>query len=316
MIVRRYSSDDIQEWNACLKVSRNGLFMFNRYYMDYHRDRFEDHSLMFYDEDSLIGIMPCSMHDGTLKSHGGLTYGGIISGTDMRQALMIKCMEALKKYCIDSRINEIIYKAVPAIYHIQPAEDDVFALRFCGGELEKVEASTVINLANPIPMSKLRKRQIRKAKKEFVEIAVENNKDAYLEFMELQTQVLLEHHGISAVHTGEEMFLLHSRFPNHIHLYTARMNGELIAGSIVFEYEDAIHTQYLCANKQAREIGALDATIEKIKENYGTSKRWLDFGISTENNGYFLNEGLINQKEGFGGRTATYYTWSLKITNT
>ena len=43
------------------------------------------------------------------------------------------------------------------------------------------------------------------------------------------------------------------------------------------------------------------------------NKRFLDFGISTEDDGHYLNTSLIFQKEGFGGRGVCYdkYEWNL-----
>ena len=41
--------------------------------------------------------------------------------------------------------------------------------------------------------------------------------------------------------------------------------------------------------------------------------KYIDFGKSTEGNGSILNEGLISQKEGFGGRTFVYQTWSINV---
>ena len=44
----RYTAEKADEWNAFVAESKNGTFLFNRGYMDYHADRFVDHSLMFY----------------------------------------------------------------------------------------------------------------------------------------------------------------------------------------------------------------------------------------------------------------------------
>ena len=44
---------------------------------------------------------------------------------------------------------------------------------------------------------------------------------------------------------------------------------------------------------------------------YKSSHKYLDFGISSEDDGKMLNFGLISQKEGFGGRTVIYQTWEL-----
>ena len=69
----------------------------------------------------------------------------------------------------------------------------------------------------------------------------------------------------------------------------------------------------MAANDVARQIGALDLTVSVILEKYREDKLWLDFGISTEDGGKYLNEGLIAQKEGFGGRTNVYETYVLNV---
>lgn len=53
--------------------------------------------------------------------------------------------------------------------------------------------------------------------------------------------------------------------------------------------------------------------IATIIEKYKQEKMWLDFGISTEHGRIYLNEGLISQKEGFGGRTGVYETWKIDL---
>jgi hypothetical protein len=90
-------------------------------------------------------------------------------------------------------------------------------------------------------------------------------------------------------------------------------DGKLIAGTVVFEYSQVVHTQYMAANELARQIGALDLTISTLIDKYRDNKLWLDFGISTEKGGYYLNEGLISQKESFGGRTNVYETWEMEV---
>lgn len=77
-------------------------------------------------------------------------------------------------------------------------------------------------------------------------------------------------------------------------------------------YEHAIHTQYLAANEYAGENGGLDLVISELIDLF-KDKKYFDFGISTENMGRFLNQGLIAQKEGFGGRTVAYQTWEIGL---
>lgn len=48
--IMKYSPENKNEWNEFLHQAKNNLFMFDRNYMEYHSDRFTDHSLMFYKE--------------------------------------------------------------------------------------------------------------------------------------------------------------------------------------------------------------------------------------------------------------------------
>ena len=59
--ISRYTQYKQTEWDDFVKVSKNGTFLFLRAYMDYHSDRFLDHSLMFYNEkNKLIAVLPAN----------------------------------------------------------------------------------------------------------------------------------------------------------------------------------------------------------------------------------------------------------------
>lgn len=312
--VKRYTATFREQWNSFNASCKNSLFMFDRGFMDYHSDRFTDHSLLFFDEkEKLVAILPMSEKEGVLTSHGGLTYGGFLTDSKMRQSTMNDCFDTLTAYAREKGFQNIIYKAVPHIFHMQPAEEDQYALFLNHARVVKVEASTVVNLHQPLKMSDLRRRQISRARREGVVIRELTEPEDFEQFIRLENEVLAERHGTHAVHTGAELALLHSRFPAQIHLIGALLDEELIAGTVLFEYEQGVHTQYLAANDLARQIGALDLTVSTVLDTYKGKKLWLDFGISTENAGRYLNEGLISQKEGFGGRTNVYETFELRL---
>lgn len=311
--IERYSDDKAEKWNQFNKNSKNYLFMFDRKYMDYHKDRFKDHSLMFYDGDKLIALLPMSEHEDVLISHGGLTYGGVISNTDMKQHIMMDCFRELIGYAQNNGFKTIRYKCVPHIYHNQPAEEDKFALFAYGAKLDTIDVSTYMNLINPIKMAKGRKAQISRARREGVIVNELTELEDFKKFIDLENEVLTQRHGVHAVHTGEELKFLHDRLIDNIHLFAALKNGNLIAGTVVYEYDQVVHTQYMAANYEARTIGALDLVISVVIEKYKNIKKWLDFGISTEHGRVYLNEGLCSQKEGFGGRTGVYEIWELKL---
>ena len=43
----KYNHNMKAEWDAFVKTSKNGTFLFMRDYMEYHNDRFIDYSLLF-----------------------------------------------------------------------------------------------------------------------------------------------------------------------------------------------------------------------------------------------------------------------------
>lgn len=311
--VRRYCEQSKDQWDDFNGKSKNSLFMFNRDYMDYHKDRFNDYSLMFFDDENLIAILPMSQHDDTLISHGGLTYGGFISDLKMKQHTMNDCFNALIDYAKENGIAKIRYKVIPHIYHTQPAEEDRYALYANAGKLITVDASTYLNLLQPLKMPKGRKAQISRARRENVIVEQMDDFESYNEFIALENEVLEKRHDTHAVHTAQELKMLHDAFPDNIHLFAAKKDGKIIAGTVIFEYEQVVHTQYMAANDEARQLGALDLAVSTVIEKYKENKKWLDFGISTEHDRIFLNESLISQKEGFGGRTGVYEIWELPI---
>ena len=311
--IEKYSSEKEDIWNRFNKESKNSLFMFDRKYMDYHSDRFKDHSLLFYDEDKLIAILPLSEHGEELKSHGGLTYGGFITDSKMKQHTMMDCFETFISYAKENGFSKVTYKCIPHIYHNQPAEEDRFALFANGAQLVTVDVSTYVNLSSPLKMPKGRKAQISRAKREGVVIEELSSLEDFEVFIDLENAVLNERHEVSAVHTGAELKLLKDRLPENIHLFAAMKDGKMIAGTVVYEYDTVVHTQYMAADDEARTIGALDLAVATVIEKYKDSKKCLDFGISTEHGKIYLNEGLCSQKEGFGGRTGVYEIWELNI---
>ena len=308
--VKQYSSEDRQIWNDFIDSSKNGIFMFKREFMEYHADRFKDFSLLFYEEDELIALLPLSIKNQEVISHGGLTYGGFITSEIMKQYKMNECFDSLLAYLKENNIKKIIYKTIPHIFHKYPAQEDLYALFKSGGKIFKIEPSSTILLQNPLKMPKGRKAQISRAKREGVTIEESTDFDT---FINLENEILSKYHNTKAVHNAEELKLLKSRFEKEIQLWIAKYQGQIIAATLLFVYDKVVHTQYMAANDKAREIGGLDYLIKTLIDKFKESKVYFDFGISTEDNGKILNEGLSSQKEGFGARTISYHTWEIDL---
>ncbi len=306
--LRRYPPADSSLWNDFILHSKNGTFLLHRHFMDYHQDRFVDHSLIFLEKEKPLALLPLTEHSNTLISHGGLTYGSLVVGNKIHQKKVLECFESLKNYLIKNRFQKLIYKKIPAIYTAEPCEEDLYALWKLGASLQKQEASSAIFLQGKLPVAEL-KRRIARAQREGVEWQKSEN---FTDFVLLLKEVLARHHA-HPVHSAEELCLLKKRFPQNIELFTATQNGKMLAASLLFIYPNLVHTQYLAANEKARQIGALDFLISNLIFHYQNQKNYFDFGISTEKHGTFLNEGLIHQKEGFGAHTVCYTTWEWNV---
>ena len=134
----------------------------------------------------------------------------------------------------------------------------------------------------------------------------------YSYFFEMEKKVL-KRHKAKPVHTAEEMKVLASKFPNNIRLFCSKYKGDIISGVLVYSTEKCAHLQYIANSEMGKKIGGLDIIIQHLVEKEYRNKDYFDFGISTESNGYILNEGLIAQKEMFGGRAICYDQYELEI---
>ena len=123
----RYNPERKDEWNEFVRESKNGTFLFDRDYMDYHSDRFEDCSLMIFRRGKLYALLPADVNGDTLRSHGGLTYGGLVLSEKATTADIMAVLGLLNAYLKGMGVAKIIYKPVPYIYNRQPSEEDLYA---------------------------------------------------------------------------------------------------------------------------------------------------------------------------------------------
>ena len=304
--VKQYTQKQAQEWNDFIEQSRQGTFLFNRSYMDYHADRFQDASLMIYRKEQLYALLPANRLGDTLYSHQGLTYGGLIT---KKQATTAEICEVFH-----SGVQRVIYKPTPWIYHCYPAEEDLYALTYiCHAQLTSRDISSTIPLDSLMTFGKDRRRGVRKATR--AGVTVRESKDLAT-FWDILDKNLTNKYATHPVHSLEELTLLHSRFPNSIRLFMAYNDkGIAIGGTIIYEMPQVVHTQYISASPEGKRLGAIDLLFDYILNDvYANHKGFFDFGKSTEEEGKILNTTLIFQKEGFGGRGVCYdcYTWETR----
>lgn len=311
MEIRRYRREDKELWNSFVSKARNATFLFDRNYMDYHADRFDDNSFMFYHKGKLKAVLPANVAGDTLYSHQGLTYGGLLLDKKATVEDVLECFDSLNSWLCENGISKVVYKALPWIYQQYPSEEDLYALTWkCKAQLISRNIASTIVIDNKLKFAESRKSGIRKALSLNIEVGESNDVDGFWHVLE---DNLGNRYNAKPVHTASEMKLLMSRFPNNIKLYVAKMNGEIVGGTLIYVTPQVVHTQYISASVEGKKHGALDLLFDYIINNVYANCRYFDFGKSTEQGGAYLNEPLIFQKEGFGGRGVCYdwYQWEL-----
>ncbi len=306
----KYSHELKENWDSFLKEAKNFHFIFFRDYMEYHSDRFKDFSLLFYKKGKLIGILPANKEEDKLISHGGLTFGGIISGKRMTPTLMVKLFETLINFLKKNGFKFFIYKSIPYIYHSYPAQEDLYALFKFNGHLYKREITTTLDLKNKLGYFKGRKHSVKKAKKYGIVVSQSQNFD---EFMELVKRRLKKKYSSKPVHTTKEIKYLASKFPDYIKLFTATLNNKMLGGIIIYETPSVAHNQYVGLSEEGEKLGAVDLIHDFLINNVYSNKRYYDFGTSNINEGKDINENLIRYKESFGGRGVVHDFYRIEI---
>jgi len=308
--IARYSQADQQAWDSFVAAAKNAVFLFQRAYMEYHRDRFVDHSLLILQEDRLLAVLAANVKEDVLYSHGGLTFGGIVCDQRMKTSTMLEIFTALRGYLASQGIRKVVYKPVPHIYHMLPAEEDLYALFIHGARLMRRDVSSTIFMQERLSLGKGRKWSAKQAKKSGLE--VKQTQD-FLGFMAIEEENLRKKYGTKPTHSGPELALLAGRFPDNIKLFGSYRQDTLVGGMVVYESKRVAHAQYIAATDEGRDLRALDGIVDVLLTETYASKPYFDFGISTENQGRYLNAGLIANKEGHGGRAIAYDFYEMEI---
>jgi len=307
--IEPYAFQHKQVWNEMIVHSRNGVFLFFRDYMEYHSDRFQDASLLFFDEHSLLAVLPANRNGDQVVSHGGLTFGGVISRHNLGASVMLELFDTLREWLRAQGVRSLLYKPVPHIYHRMPAEEDLYALFRSGARLVGRNLSSTLDMISRPPMQHGRQSQLRRGKRTF---EVRESRD-FGAFMDLVSSGLTAKHNVAPTHTKEEIELLAARFPQNIRLHGAYRGEHLCAGVLVYENTNVAHVQYIAGEDDAKREGALECIFDDLLERRYATIRYFDWGISTEQAGRWLNPGLVQNKESYGARGVVYDLYELDL---
>jgi Acetyltransferase (GNAT) domain len=294
-------------WDATVRRARARHFLFERDYMDYHADRFTDASWLVLRDGEPLGVLPASRNGSEAVSHGGLTFGGLLTLPAMTLRIALDALKAVSDAFGADDVRRLVYKPMPHLYHVAPADEDLYALHAAGARLVQRDVTAAVPPGIRPPYSEERRRAVRRGQQSTLTL---DESDRIEEFMTLLEGVLAERHGLWPVHTPAEMRRLFDHFPGRIRLFVATTSGEIVAGTLIFETPTVAHAQYIANGPRGRELGAGDALFDHLLRTVYSDK-WFDFGISNDSHG--LNEGLMRNKEGFGARAVVHDRYALEL---
>ena len=308
--IKKYSPDLKEIWNDFVESSKNGTFLFNRGYMDYHSHRFVDSSLLIYRKGKLYCLLPANKSGSVFVSHGGLTYGGLIMNRKCTAEGILEVFVVLKDYLKGEGYKQLIYKPVPYIYTVIPSQEDLYALFRSNASLSIRNISSTIFTFDKLNFIKDRRAAVRRAISHNIRI---KETSALPSFWEILEDNLGKKYNVRPIHSLEEMQSLQAKFPENIRLFGAFKENKMLGGVLCYVTKTTVHLQYISASSEGKTLGAIDLIIEHLLNVEFSQVPYFDFGTSNEDGGRYLNESLIYQKEGFGGRGVCYDTYEVLL---
>lgn len=311
--VRKYQKRDYKTWNSFLAQAKNATFLFHRDFMEYHQDRFEDFSLLVFENQKIKAVLPGNKQGNSIHSHQGLTYGGLVYEGNTKLASVIEIFKTILFFLKENEFEKLYFKTIPSIYHLKPAEEILYSLFLAEAKLVRRDSLSVIDLSQEKNISKIRKRGVQKAISNQLVLKEENDFEYF--WNEILIPNLANKHDAKPVHSIAEIKHLKALFPNNIHQFNVYSDTKIVAGATIFETETVAHCQYISKNEKQGNLGSLDYLFQYLIEERFAGKKFFDFGISNENQGKNLNEGLSYWKESFGAGTIIHDFYEVDTAN-
>lgn len=309
--VAPYSPSLCRQWNDFVSHSKNATFLFNRNYMDYHRDRFTDASLVVRKDQTIVCLLPANRMDTRrVCSHQGLTYGGFLLQRDETLHGALEAIEACLAYLETAGIELLHLKRQPRFYARLPDDEIDYAAFITDSLLVRRDCALVLDLSSPLPLRKGKKHSAGRARR--AGCTAHESRDFEKFWQEILQPRLQKRYGAKPVHTATEIRQLADAFPENIRLFICELSGKLQAGMVIFETLRVAHLQYSALAMEALDPGALDYLAEWLIEKIYPRKAFFDFGTCNEEEGRRVNAGLLRSKEGFGARTLVHDFYEMK----
>ncbi len=310
--ITRYQPKFKQQWDDFVRTSKNATFLFYRDFMEYHSDRFEDHSLMVFKKEKIQAILPGHVLENSYCSHLGLSYGGLIFKENLGVEDVNSSFEIVKRYLKELGYNEMLIKVMPIPYQMDYSSAFEYAI-FCNdAHLQRRELNYFIDLKKPLQIHKSKLKFKKKGLWDGLKIVKTTDTNPF--WNDLLIPVLKEQYGNDPVHTASEIQLLMQQFPENIVQYNVLLENEMIAGMTLFISGKIVKSQYGVANTTGKEYRALDYLYISLLDHFKKQDfAYFDMGTTNTGDGKTFNKGLSKYKEEFGAKPYNQDRYVLKL---
>lgn len=312
--VLKYTIEYKEKWDAFVDLAKNATFLFKRDFMEYHKDRFEDHSLLVFDKkDNLKAIIPANIVDKTVYSHQGLTYGGVLIQKGIKFSDYTTIIQEVLSFLEKDCVSNFVIKIPPSIYSNKNNEEISAVIHVLEGNLIRSEISLAVNLNNPVGFSSSKRQSISNSKRHDLTII---ETDSFSEFWDdVLTPNLENKFNERPVHSLADISLLKKNFPQNLKQFNVYKDKQIIAGVTLFETKNVVHSQYSSGVREFNSLRGLDFLLNFLITERYKHKEYFSFGTSTQNNKLQINQGLFSWKQSFGSDIILQETYSLSTKN-
>jgi hypothetical protein len=280
--------------------------------MEYHKDRFEDFSLLIFTGDKLTALLPANKVGNKVYSHQGLTFGGLLLPLDFSCEEGNTIMNTILQHLKTNGITNISTKLIPEFYWKKDSKEMEDYLLSNEALMEDNLMVFAIDYQKPISIHKAKLRRFRNNKYDFV---IRETKSFKSFWEEVLIPRLRSKHNVEPVHSLHEISLLASQFPNQIKQFNIYLEGSILAGITIFDSKTVVKSQYGATTNLGEKTRALDYLFLHLIYKYQKEGRgYFSMGTVTEKNELGYNPGLKKQKEELGCRIYNQKILNLNLT--
>ncbi len=320
----RYHESQAEQWDAFVAQSRNGTAFHSRRFLSYHpHERFTDHSLLLRKDGHIVALLPAAeiVDQGkkSLISHPGASYGGLVLASDCSVADTGAVIDAILAYARSEKFTGLsLLRLTPSSVRRQYADDQEYWIFQRGGSVSRLEMDGSIDLSGWHEDKLLEhfsgkcRNAVRQAQRSGLKVKITEDWEAFWIILEA---TLASRHATKPTHDLPEIRRLKAQLGDELRLFAAFDDQRMVGGIVtVALHSGALYTLYIAQDYAAQKVHPVHLVLtEVIRTCLLESRNVLHLGVSTEDGGKVVNEGLFFFKESFGMKPVRRESWTITL---